>query len=135
MGSSARATAIKNAELTLVARGGRREGAGRPKGRTEIAGRIRGAFVKALNDLEADGFDLSEMMKDIMRNGGALHVLKALALYVPREIRQDISHQHDITIGLDSDSAARIQRKLAQWTSPALESERPTNIARLPYSD
>ena len=118
-----------------MAKGGRRPGAGRPKGKTEVAGKIRSAFIDACAILEGEGHDLAHMMADVMRQGNVAHVLKAVALFVPRHVRQDISHQHNVEIGLTPDSAARIQQKLAEWTSAPLEGDHPPVIRRLPHSD
>ena len=65
-------------------RGGKRQGAGRPEGARSIAPVIREAFLKAVDELEAEGTPLSELLKHHLKDN-LLNTLRAISPYNPRE--------------------------------------------------
>ena len=70
----------------------------RPKGSKDISTIIRGAFVRAVNRMEAEGKPLSTMIYDELQKN-PLATLKAVAHYCPRDLM--LAGQIDTTLQIN----------------------------------
>lgn len=76
-------------------------------GTHDLAPRIRGAFIRAMESIETDtGKTFSQMMRECIEKDGLLAVLDRLAKYTVREnkITGNINHKHTVKRLSETDS-------------------------------
>ena len=89
--------------------GGKREGAGRPKGSCDVASKIRNAFLSAISN----GKPLEEILEEKLKED-PLGTLRAISPFCPKEVSVDGKLEHEHRHESVSETA--------QWLAEVIES-------------